>query len=102
MLIKFQSEAGTLTMFDDVAVPLLKLMGHSGAVPSAIMPEDIPAALEKLRAAVATHPDAPEPAAAKRSDLEEGELPVSLKQRAFPLIELLERAASRECEVVWR
>ncbi len=102
MLIKFQSDVGTLTMFDDVAVPLLKLMGHSGTVPSAIMPEDIPAAVEKLKAAVAAQPGAPAPEAAKRSEREEGELPVSLKQRAFPLIELLERAAKRECEVVWR
>ena len=102
MLIKFQSDVGTLTMFDDVAVPLLKLMGHSGAVPSAIMPEDIPAALVKLKTAVAAQPDSPDPAAATRGDQEEGELPVSLKQRAFPLIELLERAAKRECEVVWR
>ena len=101
MLIKFQSEVGTLTMFDDVAVPLLKLMGHSGTVPSAIMPEDIPAAVAKLKVAVAAQPDAPGPAAAEHGDQEEGELPVSLKQRAFPLIELLERAAARECEVVW-
>ena len=102
MLIKFQSEVGTLTMFDDVAVPLLKLMGHSGTVPSAIMPEDIPTAVARLKAAVSAHPDAPAPEAPKSSVQEEGELPVSLKQRAFPLIELLERAAKRECEVVWR
>lgn len=102
MLVKFQSEVGTLTMFDDVAVPLLKLMGHSGTVPSAIMPEDIPAAVGRLKAAVAAQPDAPDPAAAKQGDDDEREIPVSLRQRAFPLIELLERAAKRDCEVMWR
>lgn len=102
MLVKFQSEVGTLTMFDDVAVPLLKLMGHSGTVPSAIMPEDIPAAVGRLKAAVAAQPDAPDPAAAKQGVDDEREIPVSLRQRAFPLIELLERAAKRDCEVMWR
>jgi hypothetical protein len=101
MLVKFQSDVGTLTMFGDVAVPLLKLMGHSGTVPSAILPEDIPAAVARLKDAVAASADTASPAGRKDGDSKE-ELPVSLKQRAFPLIELLERAARRECEVVWR
>ena len=75
MLIKFESEAGNLTMFDDVAVPILKLMGHSGTVPSAIMPEDIPPAVARLKAALAAQPDAPDPATARRSEPVEGELP---------------------------
>ena len=102
MLVKFQSEVGGLTMFNDVAVPLLKLMGHSGTVPSAIMPEDIPAAVAKLKAAVAARPGAPDPAAKRHPDADEKEIPVTLKQRAFPLIDLLERAAKQQCEVVWR
>ncbi|MGD2139948.1 MAG: DUF1840 domain-containing protein [Burkholderiales bacterium] len=102
MLVKFQSDVGSLTMFDDVAKPLLKLMGHTGTIPSAILPEDIPAALARLRAAVAVDPGSPGPAEDKHSDQDKGEIPVSLRQRAFPLIELLERAAKEECEVVWR
>jgi hypothetical protein len=101
MLVKFKSDVGTLTMFGDVAVPLLKLMGHSGTVPSAILPGDIPAAVARLKDAVAARPDTASPAAEKAADPDK-EIPVSLKQRAFPLIELLERAAERECEVVWR
>ncbi len=101
MLVKFQSDVGSLTMFGDVAVPLLKLMGHSGTVPSAILPEDIPTALARLKRAVAASPDTASPATEEAGDAVE-ELPVSLKQRAFPLIELLERAAKRECEIVWR
>lgn len=100
MLVKFESKAGTLMMFGDVAIPLLKLMGHTGTVPSAILPEDIPAALERLKAAVAGRPDAPAPGKGAAPD--EGEVPVSLRQRAFPLIELLERAATLDCEVLWR
>ena len=89
-------------MFGDVAVPLLKLMGHTGTVPSAILLEDIPAAVARLKAAVSAKPDSAGPAAEKHTDPNEKEIPVSLKQRAFPLIELLERAAKRECEVMWR
>ena len=102
MLIKFESDVGSLTMFDDVAKPLLELMGHTGTVPSAILPEDIPAAVARLKAAIAARPGEPGPAEDKHTDQEQGEIPVSLKQRAFPLIELLERAAREKCEVIWR
>jgi hypothetical protein len=102
MLVRFDSDVGTLTMFDEVAVQLLKSMGHSGAVPSAILPEDIPAAVERLKAAAATQPDAAAGARAQPAGDQENELPVSLKQRAFPLIELLDRAAKQKCEVLWR
>jgi Domain of unknown function (DUF1840) len=102
MLIKFQSDVGTLTMFDDVAVPLLKLMGHSGTVPSAILPEDIPGALTRLKRSVAVSAGGAVPNALDGGDNDGTEIPVSLKQRAFPLIELLERAAKRKCEVMWQ
>jgi len=102
MLIKFESEAGTLSMFDDVAVPLLKLMGHTGTVPSAILPEDIPAALARLKSAVEAQSAPAGGAGAAKEDKDQGEVPVSLHQRAFPLIELLERAAKQDCEVLWR
>ncbi len=52
MLIKFDSEVGSFTMAGDIAVQLLKAMGHSGTVPSAILPGDIPRALARLKAAV--------------------------------------------------
>ena len=101
MLVKFDSDVGTLTMFGDVAVQLLKSMGHTGTVPSAVLPEDIPAALARLKAAAAS-PDAAVPPRAKPAGEQDNELPVSLKKRAFPLIELLERAAKNQCEVLWR
>ena len=102
MLIKFESEAGTLSMFDDVAVPILKLMGHTGTVPSAILPEDIPAALARLKSAVEAQSAPVGRAGAANEAEDKGEVPVSLGQRAFPLIELLERAAKQGCEVMWR
>jgi len=102
MLVRFDSDVGTLTMFGEVAEQLLKAMGHTGAIPSAILPEDIPAAIERLKAAAAAQPDAPSNESARAAGGDAHELPVSIKQRAFPLIELLERAAKQKCEVLWR
>ncbi len=84
-------------MFGDVAIHLLKLMGHSGTVPSAILPEDIPAALERLRAGLAAEPAGADDTPGN----EQGEPPVSLKNRAFPLIELLEAAVREDVPVRW-
>ena len=97
MLVRFNSDAGLITMFGEVAVTLLKMMGQSGVLPGAIRPEDIPAALERLKAEVAAHPASLAGDASK----DDGEPRVGLRQRAFPLIELLERAAKRGCHVIW-
>lgn len=104
MLVRFQSDVGNLTMFGEVAVKLLKMMGHSGTVPSAILPEDIPGALERLKRALDAEPQSKTKASAGEEDKEnkEKEPPVSLKRRAFPLMELLDRAAKDGCEVMWK
>jgi len=101
MLVKFDSEAGSFTMNGDIAVQLLKAMGHSGTVPSAILAKDIPGALARLKAAVDASPK--EPAASpERDDGGKKEVQVSLRQRAFPLIDLLTRAAAKGAEVMWK
>lgn len=99
MLITFDSDAGRFSMDGTIAVQLLKAMGHSGTVPGAILPEDIPAALGRLKSAVE---GSPKPAAAPGRDDDDKEPPVSLRQRAYPLIDLLTRAAERKAEVLWK
>ena len=101
MLVKFDSDVGGFTMFGEAAVKLLKLMGHSGTVPSAILAEDIPAALARLNAALQTEGSAPAPAPGQKPEDEKKEPPVSLRQRAYPLIDLLTRAAARGSPVTW-
>lgn len=98
MFIKFDSEVGGFTMFGDAATTLLKMMGHSGSVPSAILPEDIPAAIERLETALEA---APKPSAGARSEDNEKEEPVSLRQRAYPLLQLLRNAAANNSSVLW-
>jgi hypothetical protein len=99
MLVRFDSKVGTFTMFGDVAVELLRMMGHSGTIPSALLAADIPAALARLKPAVAR---APAPAAAPpEPDGQPAPPPISLRQRAYPLVDLLERAAKANADVMW-
>jgi hypothetical protein len=98
VLVRFDSKAGTITRFGDVATRLLRMMGQSGAVPGAVLAADIPAAVSRLRQALAGQRENPP---AQKDRKEDEEPPVGLSQRAFPLIELLERAAKRGDDVIW-
>jgi hypothetical protein len=100
MLITFSCPAyADITMFGDVAIRLLKMMGHSGTAPSALLADDVPAALERLQAAVTAAGESPAPGESSR--VEDEEPAVSLRHRASPLIELLQAAVKAECNVTW-
>ena len=100
MLVTFSCPAcANITLFGDAAVRLLKLMGHSGAVPGALLAADVQAALERLEAAVEADEQSPEPEATAQS--EDGEPAVSLSHRALPMIEFLRAAAKANCDVMW-
>jgi hypothetical protein len=103
MLITFRSKVGDITMFDYVAVKLLKMMGQSGASPGALLAADLPAAVARLEQALATHRSvdsaaAPPPPSGSKDDAEP---PVSLVVRAVPLVDLLKRAAQAKTDVTW-
>ncbi len=98
MLVTFTTKAyADITMFGDVAIAMLKMMGHSGTVPSAIRAEDVPAALSRLTAAVNAG-KSPPPHVDKDAD----EPVVSMAHRALPLIDLLTAAAKDGCGVMWK
>ena len=105
MLVTFRSQAyANITMFGDVAVKLLTMMGHSGTVPGAILAADVPAALDRLQKALAEDRSAAVAVPtddAKEEDEEAKETPVSLAQHAFPLLELLKAAAGAQRDVMW-
>jgi hypothetical protein len=102
MLVTFESKVGRITMFGDIAVQLLRMMGHSGTVPGALLAPDIPEALAKLRSAlaVAGETDSAGPADDEEETPEKA-VRVSLRTRAFPLIQLLEDAAKQGSDVLW-
>jgi len=98
MLVTFTTEAyADITMFGDVALAMLKMMGHSGTVPGAITAEDVPVALRRLIVAIDAEKVTP-----SVEDKDEDDPPVSLAHRALPLIDLLTAAAKAECYVMWK
>lgn len=105
MIVIFQTkEHPDIMMFGDVAIELLKMIGHSGTVPGAILAKDVPEALARLKQAMSAHkaakPATPPPAKDDK-DEEPAELPVDLSHRALPLIELLEAAIAVQADVMW-
>lgn len=96
MLITFSSKAhADITMLGDVGEQMLRLMGHSGRVPGAMNPEDLPAALNLLEKAVA------DSKAVEQQQDSDGEFKPGLAQRALPLINLLKAAIAQQADVMW-
>lgn len=100
MLITFHSKAyADITLFGDVAVRLLHMMGHSGTVPGALRAEDVPQALEALQRQLATA--AASGADAGANDRPDDDPPVSIAHRGLPLVKLLQAAARENEPVMW-
>lgn len=98
MLLEFSGErTGSITMFGDIAVTLLKMMGQSGQTEGAIREDDVPAALKSLSIALSDLPSA-----TKNSDDDDSESKVSLSTRANPLVQLLEETISKGGYVMWK
>ena len=103
MLVTFTCKAyADITMFGDVALTMLKMMGHSETVPGAILAEDVPAALDRLTRAIATVKVTAQNESRKAEDDDSDEPPVSLARRALPLIELLTAATRQKADVMWK
>lgn len=97
MLVTFTCKThADITMFGDVAKKLLSIMGHSGTIPGAIRPDDIPEALDKLEHTIAEQEQADD-----SSNEDDDNSKVSLAQRAWPLVELLTAAHRDNCIVMW-
>jgi hypothetical protein len=105
MLVTFSCDVyADTTYFGDIAKSLLKMMGHSGNVPGAILAEDVPKALERLQNAIDKLKGSPAPKILREESAEENnwkEKPVPLADRALPLIELLTAAANANSDVMW-
>lgn len=98
MLVTFTTKAyADITMFGDVALAMLKMMGHSATVPGAILAADVPDALSRLKAAIDAGKGT-QPVEDKNAD----QPVVSMAHRALPLIDLLAAAAREESNVMWK
>ena len=102
MLVTFKTDVGDITMFGDVALTMLKMMGHSATVPGAILAADVPMALSRLKAALNAE-KAPPPDEDEDEDEDENvdEPVVNMANRGLPLVSLLSAAAEADCNVMW-
>ena len=96
MLVTFSTDAyADITMFGNVAIRMLKMMGHSGTIPSAILAADVPAALSHLNAAINAEKGA--------TPIDNGDdEAVSMSNRALPLIALLAAAAKAKTYIMFK
>jgi hypothetical protein len=101
MLVTFHSKScANIIMFGDSAVALLKLMGHSGSVPGALLAADVSAALTRLLQKLDTTKPVED---CEQSDASNAEPPPRVEHslRAWPLIQMLSAAVDQQSDVMW-
>jgi Domain of unknown function (DUF1840) len=95
MIYKFKSAAtGDVIMLGAHGDQLLKLLGREPAAQGIIEVADMPAASATLLAAISKDETPPE-------DDEAAQPAVGLRQRLWPMIEMLRRAHEANAAVVW-
>ena len=102
MLITFKSiAAAPVQMFGNVALQLLKLMGRLPKAPGALFAEDVAEALALLQQGlVSLEAQEPHELSGNSTDKEKTTV-VPLKNRAVPLISLLQAAVREKKGVSW-
>ena len=99
MLVTFTCDAyENITVFGDVALRLLTMMGQSGVVPGALLADDVAAALVNLEQAILATKNIKSPL---NDAFDDEEPEVSLQHRALPLIQLLRAAMTKGTHVMW-
>lgn len=113
MIYKFKSKAtGDLVMLGPQGDVMLRLIGREPAERGIIEPAAMPAAIAALEAAItaAERGDDPalapvegdDPAEGRRHDAEDDPARrVGLRQRAWPLIEMMRRAQAEDAAITW-
>ena len=105
MLYKFKSKAtGDVIMTGPVGDRIMKALGREPQPQGIFLAEDLPAVIRSLEQAIEAEEQARERLEAEAQA--KGETPppreaVSLRQRAWPLIEMMRRAQGADKEIVW-
>ena len=108
MIYKFKSKAaGDVIMLGPNGDKVLGILGKDATPQGIIQPAQMPAAIQALSDAVAAD-DAARARRAKGEDSDAGDAssasardPVSLRQRVWPLVEMLKRAQAADESVTW-
>ena len=104
MIYKFKSKAtGDLIMLGPHGDQVLRLLGREPAPQGIIDPAAMPAALAALQEAVDDEAAAAAAASAAKGDDTDPDPPrtVALRQRVWPMVEMLRRAQEAGAAVVW-
>jgi len=97
VIYKFKSKAtGDLIMLEPHGDQVLRLLGRAPAARGIIEVAAMPAAIAALEAAVAT-----EEAPPADDEEEQAGRTVGLRQRVWPMVEMLKRALAEQQPVVW-
>jgi hypothetical protein len=96
LTFKTKSYANIL-MMDNIAMKMLEMMGYGCSVPGAITIEDVPVALDNLKAKLALIPQQTNSA----GEDDDNQAKVGLHTRAIPLLELLQAAVADKQLVRW-
>lgn len=101
MLYEFRSRAtGTITMTSKTGAEILRIIGKDPDPTGIITVAQIPGAIAALKTAADNEP--PPPEATKPKDEDTPPEPfISLRQRVYPLIEMLEQAKAADADVTW-
>jgi uncharacterized Ntn-hydrolase superfamily protein len=105
MLFKFKSQAaGDLIMLEPNGRRVLQIMAKDAAPTGIILPEQMPAALQALTAAIVQE-EAEQQAAIAAAKAQGHAAPsfeaVSLRKRAWPMVEMLQRCAKENAPITW-
>lgn len=106
MIYKFRSKAGAdLIMLGTNGDEMLRLLGREAAAQGILEPADLPAARRALEAALAAADAAAAAAAAQQQGEDDPEAcarrAVGLRQRLWPMLQLIDRAAAAGEPIVW-
>ena len=101
MMYKFKSKAtGDLIMTQPVGDRVLGLIGKAVTPQGIIEAEQMPAAMSALESAVAAESPKPADPEADEGESHRGEA-VSLRQRVWPMVEMMKRAAAEKQPITW-
>lgn len=101
MIYKFKSKAcGDLIMLAPNGDQMLRLIGREPAPKGIIEVEQMAAAIEALQTAVLEH-EAQAEAEAQQAEETGGRPAVTLRQRLWPVIDMLKRAQAEREPIVW-
>jgi hypothetical protein len=106
MLFTFKSSASPdVIMLDNLAEYLLGIIGKELRTRGVITHDELPAAIEKLQAAVVQDKKDREEHDGRFHEGEEGhgthEIPIGLAQRAFPFLDMMRLAQKANANILW-